>query len=72
MKVTDKKFLNVHQTIGPMNHAGGGSGAGTAGKTSSSSSASGDDLSYKTADRLLVRPCSDDNLFFPPTWAKLN
>lgn len=45
MKVTDKKFLNVHQTIGPL----------TSTSNSAAKSNSVDVITAKAADKVLVR-----------------
>ena len=63
MKVTDKKFLNIHHTIGPMmtssGYGGGGghhlSAAAAAAAPMATAAVSTDGLAAKAADKLLVR-----------------
>ncbi len=59
MKVTDKKFLNIHHTIGPMMTGGYSSVAATANPAAAAAAAaaaavSADGLAAKAADKLLV------------------
>ena len=56
MKVTDKKFLNIHHTIGPMMTTyGGGGGHGAAGAAGGAGAVTtADGLAAKAADKLLV------------------
>jgi len=53
MKVTDKKFLNVHHAIGPMT-ANGGYHNNNNGPKSAATPESAEDLAAKAADKLLV------------------